>query len=265
MFFHFFESKILRGLHDAKEKEPSIRLSISWLQTRIVLRPHPQVGSTIVITLRGQKKSRCSDCAVLNSHVDTAIEELGLDWETVKILDKLFINEQSCLAGSAEPTVIGKRHKYRIVVSNLPARRPIWFGGTDHSEARFDAFFTWLGPEKSCRIRLALMDIWKAFRKRRTARRLSRQSATQHRLPTQRVIPPRIRTIELQAYGFQDQEYFRLKILTCMPPRLKILTYMLPKLPICPTRNPGRPKHFLYTLLPGEACPLRYNRVEKSP
>ena len=165
------------------------------------------------------------------------------------------MNEQSCLAGSAEPTVIGKRHKYRIVVSNLPARRPIWFGGTDHSEARFDAFFTWLGPEKSCGNRLALMDIWKAFRKRRTARRLSRQSATQHRLPTQRVIPPRIRTIELQASDFHDQEYFRLKILTCMPT----------KLPICPNRVPGEQKKFRFTLLPGEACPLRYNRVEKSP
>lgn len=106
------------------------------------------------------------------SNVDAVAEELGLDWETVKNLDKLYMNEQLRLAGSAEPTVIGideiavgKRHKYQIVVSDLLARRPIWFGGTDRSEASLDAFFTWLGPEKSSRIRLAVMDMWKAFRK----------------------------------------------------------------------------------------------------
>ena len=49
-------------------------------------------------------------------------------------------------------------------MSDLLRRRPIWFGGTDRSEASMDAFYAWLGPEKSRRIRLAVMDMWKAFR-----------------------------------------------------------------------------------------------------
>lgn len=55
-------------------------------------------------------------------------------------------------------------HTYRIVVSDLERRRPIWFGGQDRSEASLDQFFEWLGPAKSGRIELAVMDLWKAFR-----------------------------------------------------------------------------------------------------
>ena len=41
---------------------------------------------------------------------------------------------------------------------------PLWFGGENRSEESLDLFFVWLGPEKSKGIRLAAMDIWKAFR-----------------------------------------------------------------------------------------------------
>jgi hypothetical protein len=59
---------------------------------------------------------------------------------------------------------IKKRHTYRIVVSDLVRERPIWFGGTDRSEASMDTFFTWLGAKKSAGIRMAVMDMWKPFR-----------------------------------------------------------------------------------------------------
>jgi transposase len=42
--------------------------------------------------------------------------------------------------------------------------RAIWFGGQDRSEASLDQFFAWLGPEKCGKIRLAVMDMWQAFR-----------------------------------------------------------------------------------------------------
>src|SRR6185437_4940885 len=58
----------------------------------------------------------------------------------------------------------GPGHTYRIVVSDLLRRRPIWFGGIDRSEASLDAFYAWLGPQKSQRIRLVVLDMWKAFR-----------------------------------------------------------------------------------------------------
>jgi transposase len=98
-------------------------------------------------------------------------EDMDLHWEAVKDLDKQYMAEQLRQAGSATPNVIGideisvgPRHTYRIVVSDLERKRPIWFGGQDRSEASMDEFFRWLGPEKSRRIRLAVMDMWKAFR-----------------------------------------------------------------------------------------------------
>jgi transposase len=98
-------------------------------------------------------------------------EELFLDWHAVKELEKQYMREQLRRAGPAAPRVIGideiavaKGHKYRIVVSDLERGRAIWFGGKDRSEASMDEFFAWLGPEKCGKIRLAVMDMWKAFR-----------------------------------------------------------------------------------------------------
>jgi transposase len=106
------------------------------------------------------------------SPLSDVAEELGLDWHTVKDLDKGYMKEQLEAAGSPTPRVIGideiaiaSHHRYRIVVCDLERRRPIWFGGSDRSEASMDEFYQWLGPEKSGRIRLAVMDMWKAFRK----------------------------------------------------------------------------------------------------
>ncbi len=98
-------------------------------------------------------------------------EETRLDWKTIKELDKQYMREQLRRAGKPAPKVVGideisirKGHTYRIVVSDLERRRPIWFGGKDRSEESMDEFYEWLGPTKSKRIRLAVMDMWKAFR-----------------------------------------------------------------------------------------------------
>jgi transposase len=97
--------------------------------------------------------------------------ELKLDWKTVKALEKQYMRAQLRRAPKPAPRVIGmdeiairKGHTYRIVVSDLERARPIWFGGTDRSEASMDQFFVELGAKKSGRIELALMDMWKAFR-----------------------------------------------------------------------------------------------------
>jgi transposase len=103
--------------------------------------------------------------------VKDVAEELDLDWEAVKALDKQYMAEQLRRAGEASPRVIGvdeisvgAGHTYRIVVSDLERKRPIWFGGKDRSEGSMDEFFRWLGPEKSRQIRLAVMDMWQPFR-----------------------------------------------------------------------------------------------------
>jgi len=104
-------------------------------------------------------------------------EELHLEWHTVKELEKQYMREQLRRAGTPGPKVIGldevsirQGHTYRIVVSDLLRRRPIWFGGPDRSDASLDGFFTWLGAKKPAGIRLAVMDRWKPFRNSTTTR-----------------------------------------------------------------------------------------------
>ena len=108
---------------------------------------------------------RCS-----TSTVKDVAKELRLDWKTVKDLDKQYMREQLRRAGTAKPRIIGidelslrKGHTYRIVVSDLERHRPIWFGGVDRSEESMSMFYTWLKPKKTKHIRLAVMDMWKAF------------------------------------------------------------------------------------------------------
>ena len=98
-------------------------------------------------------------------------EELQLDWDTVKELEKQYMQAQLERVGIPGPKAIGideisirKGHSYRIVVSDLHRRRPIWFGGKDRSEASMDDFYRFLGEKKAKRIRLAVMDMWQAFR-----------------------------------------------------------------------------------------------------
>ena len=105
------------------------------------------------------------------STIQDVARELRLNWKTVKTLEMQYLREQLQRVGTPGPRVIGidelsirKGHTYRIVVSDLVRQRPIWFGGEDRSEASLDQFFAWLGPRKSARIRLAVMDMWKAFR-----------------------------------------------------------------------------------------------------
>lgn len=104
--------------------------------------------------------------------IQDVAKEVRLHWHTVKALEKQYMREQLRRAGVPAPKVIGideisirKGHTYRIVVSDLIRRRAIWFGGTDRSEESMDQFYAWLGPRKAKNIRLAVMDMWKAFEK----------------------------------------------------------------------------------------------------
>jgi len=105
------------------------------------------------------------------STIKDVASELRLDWHSVKELEKQYMREQLRRVGTPGPKVIGideisirKGHTYRIVVSDLLRRRPIWFGGTDRSEASLELFFKELGMKKCRGIYLAVMDMWKPFR-----------------------------------------------------------------------------------------------------
>jgi len=71
--------------------------------------------------------------------------------ETIKELEKQYMREQILKAGVPRPKVVGideisirKGHTYRIAVSDLERRRPIWFGGKDRSEESMDDFYAFL-------------------------------------------------------------------------------------------------------------------------
>jgi transposase len=105
------------------------------------------------------------------STIKDVAREVHLDWDSVKALEKQYMQEQLRRVGTPGPKVIGideisirKGHTYRIVVSDLLRRRPIWFGGTDRSEASLALFFNELGMKKCRGIYLAVMDMWKPFR-----------------------------------------------------------------------------------------------------
>jgi len=81
-------------------------------------------------------------------------KELKLDWDTVKALEKQYMQAQLKRAGTPGPRAVGideisirKGHSYRIVVSDLVRKRAIWFGGTDRSEASMAQFYEGLGPQ----------------------------------------------------------------------------------------------------------------------
>ena len=104
-------------------------------------------------------------------------EEFKLHWETIKTLEMQYMRAQLARAGRPGPKAIGideisirKGHTYRIVVSDLIRKRPIWFGGEDRKEASMALFYDWLGQKKICGIRLAVMDMWKPLRNATTAR-----------------------------------------------------------------------------------------------
>ena len=104
-------------------------------------------------------------------------KELNLDWDTIKILEKQYMQAQLANVGTPGPRAIGideisirKGHDYRIVVSDLLRRRPIWFGGEDRKEASMALFYDWLGEKKTKDVRLAVMDMWKPFRNVTAAR-----------------------------------------------------------------------------------------------
>lgn len=107
-----------------------------------------------------------------SSSIKDVAKEFHLDWKTVKDLDKQYMREQLERSGKPRPKVIGideisirKGHEYRIVVSDLEKRIPIWFGGKDRSEESMDEFYAEIGEKQGRKIRLAVMDMWKPFEK----------------------------------------------------------------------------------------------------
>jgi len=99
---------------------------------------------------------------------------LGLSWDQVRRIEVSYMQRLLNATPIEPPRAIGidevsvrKRHRYRIVVSDLERRRPIWFGGKDRSAesaAEFFAFLQKAAPGAASRIEIAVMDMWAPFR-----------------------------------------------------------------------------------------------------
>src|SRR5439155_1048575 len=173
-------------------------------------------------------------------------KELALDWQTVKVLDQQYMEAQLKRVGTPAPQVIGvdelairKGRSYRIVVSDLVRGRPIWFGGEDRSEASMSQFYDWLGQlwsyEREGWAR-RIFENWRSSLKWQRLKPYEKFAAMIDRhwdgiaaycRPENKVslgfvegLNNKIRVIQRRAYGLRDEDYLRLKILTCMLPTL---------------------------------------------
>ena len=132
--------------------------SLSWLASskRFTQRFETRIG-------RMARQMPLTEVAKLN----------GLSWDQVWRMELAYMNRLLAAHPLAEPiraigideVSVKRRHTYRIVVADLDRQRPIWMGGEGRSEADMDRFFQELGPERSKNIALAVMDMWRPFRK----------------------------------------------------------------------------------------------------
>lgn len=97
-------------------------------------------------------------------------DALRLHHGTVKELDIIYMKHWLAKIPFSAPRVIGideisirKGHTYRIIVSDIERGRPIWMGGEGRKEEDLALFFEFLGKKKVKKIRLVVMDMWKAF------------------------------------------------------------------------------------------------------
>ena len=108
-----------------------------------------------------------------SSTIKDVAKDLHLDWHTVKELGQAVHGRAAAPGRSAEAQ--SHRHRRNLDRPRATATaswsatwrrgRPIWFGGIDRSEASMDAVLCLAWPQpKSSKIRLAVMDMWKAFR-----------------------------------------------------------------------------------------------------
>lgn len=105
--------------------------------------------------------------------VKAVAEETGLGWDTVKDLDKIYMRKQLKLNPVEPPRVIGidelaigHGHSYRVIVHDLERRRPIWFGDErGRTQEVIDTYYQGLPEPVRQKIDLAVMDMWKPYRK----------------------------------------------------------------------------------------------------
>lgn len=96
-------------------------------------------------------------------------ELLGLDWKTVKDIDKRYLQKQFAVPDYGNLTRIAideissrKGHNYFTIVLDLDRTRVVWVGRGRKKET-LDRFFKELGPQKSKELRATAIDMWDPY------------------------------------------------------------------------------------------------------
>jgi len=168
-----------------------------------------------------------------SSTIKEVADELHLDWKTVKNLEKEYMAEKLSRAGTNEPGVVGideisirKGHEYRIIVSDLETKRPIWFGGKDRSKTSMDQFYDSLNPLQKKNIRLTVMDMWPAF-EASTREQVPRAAILYDKFHVIRHLNDALDTIRKQEYrraNEQDRKFIKGKKYTLLSRQANLTT-----------------------------------------
>jgi len=101
--------------------------------------------------------------------VKAVADYLGLDWKTVKRIDKEALeleldppNLEGLRLLAVDEIAIKKGHKYATVVLDFETRRVVWVG-EGHSTETLSNFYKLLGKERCEQIAAVAMDMWPAF------------------------------------------------------------------------------------------------------
>jgi len=106
-------------------------------------------------------------CKVMT--VAAVARHFGLDWKTVKNIDKAFLEQdygQTDYDGlrllAVDEIAIKKGHQYMTVVIDYVTGRVVWMG-KDRRKETLDAFFAGMTDEQKAGIEAVAMDMWRPF------------------------------------------------------------------------------------------------------
>lgn len=101
--------------------------------------------------------------------VSDVAKHAGLDWKTVRAIDKEFLEEEygtPDLSGlsvlAVDEIAVKKGHRYMTVVLDYLTGRVVWMG-IDRKQATLEAFFDAMTPEQRAGLEAVAMDMWDPY------------------------------------------------------------------------------------------------------
>ena len=106
-------------------------------------------------------------CKVMT--VSDVARHYGLDWKTVKNIDKAFLEDQYGQTDyeglrllAVDEIAIKKGHQYMTVVIDYVTGRVVWMG-RDRKKETLDAFFAGMSEQQKARVEAVAMDMWRPY------------------------------------------------------------------------------------------------------